>query len=135
MDKPFALRWLLRLIGTGSLSALLFVPVPYACMNAIHRLLGMGLLPDAPVVGYLARSTSAFYALLGGLLWLVSFDTTRYRPVIVYLGAAFVAIGLSLAVIDRIEGLPPFWHLAEGPIDTLFGVAILWLNRRGRGNA
>lgn len=133
MDSQFVLRWFLRVIGTGSLSALLFVPAPYACMNGIHGLLGMGVLPDAPVVGYLARSTSAFYGLTGGLLWLVSFDTQRYRPVIAYLGAGFVALGLSLAAIDWIEGLPLFWRVAEGPIDALFGVAILWLNRRRPG--
>jgi hypothetical protein len=27
-----------------------------------------------PVVGSLARSTSAFYAMLGGLFWIISFD-------------------------------------------------------------
>jgi len=133
MDSQFALRWLLRLIGIGSLLALLFVPAPYACMNDIHRLLGMGPLPDAPVVGYLARSTSGFYALLGGLLWLVSFDLIRFRPVVIYLGAAFVAFGLSLTVIDTVEGLPRFWRLGEGPLDTAFGVAILWLGCRCRG--
>jgi hypothetical protein len=99
-------------------------------MNAIHRLLGMGPLPDAPVVGYLARSTSAFYALLGGLLWLVSFDVARFRPVVLYLGAALVALGLSLTAIDAIEGLPAFWRLAEGPLDVAFGAALLWLGSR-----
>jgi hypothetical protein len=126
------LRWFLRLIGTASLLAILFVPAPYACMNSIHRLLGMGVLPDAPVVGYLARSTSAFYALLGGLLWLVSFDLARYRPILWYLGAVFILFGLSLAAIDSIEGLPLFWRVGEGPIDTAFGVIILWLNYRAQ---
>jgi len=122
------LRWFLRLIGTASLLAILFVPAPYACMNSIHRLLGMGVLPDAPVVGYLARSTSGFYALLGGLLWVVSFDLARYRRILWYLGVSFVLFGLSLAAIDSIEGLPLFWRVAEGPIDAGFGVIILWLN-------
>lgn len=93
----------------------------------------MGTLPDAPVVGYLARSTSGFYALLGALLWLVSFDLVRYRPVLVLLGVAFVLFGLSLAVIDHVEGLPAFWRTVEGPLDAAFGVAILWLNYRGGG--
>lgn len=132
MNSQFALRWFLRVIGTASLLALLFVPAPYACMNDIHRLLGMGLLPDAPVVGYLARSTSAFYALLGGLMWLVSFDLVRYRPVIVYLGTVFVVLGLSLTVIDHLEGLPAFWRFVEGPLDAAFGAVILALDYRSR---
>ena len=133
MDSQFVLRWFMRAIGTGSLCALLFVPAPYACMNGIHGLLGMGTLPDAPVVGYLARSTSAFYGLLGGLLWLVSLDTLRYRPVITYLGVAFIAFGLLLAAIDTVEGLPLFWRVGEGPIDALFGLVILWLSRQRHG--
>lgn len=127
MNAQSTLRWFLRLIGTASLLALLFVPAPYACMNDIHRLLGMGPLPDAPVVGYLARSTSAFYGLLGGLLWLVSFDLPRYRPLVIYLGASFVVLGLALAVIDTAVGLPHFWRMGEGPLDTAFGVVILAL--------
>lgn len=127
------LRWFLRLIGAASVLAIFFVPAPYACMNSIHHLLGMGTLPDAPVVGYLARSTSGFYAMLGGLLWVVSFDLARYRPVLWYLGVSFVLFGLSLAAIDSIEGLPLFWRVAEGPIDTGFGVIILWLNWRSAG--
>jgi hypothetical protein len=56
------------------LSAAFFVAAPYSWMNAIHQWLGLGVLPDAPVAGYLARSTSAFYAMLGGLLWVLLFD-------------------------------------------------------------
>ena len=73
-----ALRVLLRFIGTSSLLALIFVPVPYSWMNGIHQYLGMGELSHQPVVGYLARSTSAFYAILGGLFLLISFDLPRY---------------------------------------------------------
>ena len=33
--------------------------VPYSWMDAIHQGLGMGKLPDAPIVGYLVRSGHA----------------------------------------------------------------------------
>ena len=56
------LKVLVRILGTGSATVAVFVVVPYAWMNAIHQWLGLGTLPDTPVVGYLARSTSAFYA-------------------------------------------------------------------------
>ena len=46
-------------------------------MVAMHADLGLGRLPDAPIVGYLARSTSAFYAIEGGLFWVVSIDLVR----------------------------------------------------------
>ncbi len=123
-------RAFLRILGSASLLAVVFVAAPYAWMDAIHRGLGMGKLPEEPVVGYLARSTSAFYAILGGLVWLASFDLRRYRPVLVYLGATTVVFGLALAVIDWAEGMPLFWKVAEGPLDVALGAAIVWMARR-----
>lgn len=124
------LQWLLRIIGSSSLLAVVVVVMPYAWMDAVHQWLGLGKLPDAPIVGYLARSTSAFYALLGGLLWVLSFDLRRHRPTLRYLGAAITVFGLTLLGVDLREGLPRFWTLWEGPLDAAFGIAILWLSGR-----
>ena len=90
----------------------------------------MGELPGEPIVGYLARSASAFYALTGGLLWVVSFDLRRFRPVVCYLGVAFILIGLMLAAVDLGEGMPWWWCLVEGPVNIGFGAAILILGWR-----
>jgi hypothetical protein len=99
-------------------------------MNLIHQWLGMGELPGAPIVGYLARSTSLFYAMLGGLLLVVSFDLRRHRTVICYVGAAVVLFGLLLGGIDYVEGMPMWWILAEGPGNVAFGAVILALGWR-----
>jgi len=130
MASEGVLRALLRIIGSSLLLALLFVAAPYESMDYIHLSLGMGTLPDSPVVGYLARSTSAFYAILGGLLWVLSFDLPRYRPVLTYLGAAIGLFGVVLLAVDWQEGMPRFWTLWEGPFVTMFGLAILLLSRR-----
>jgi hypothetical protein len=126
------LKLIIRILGTGSATVAFFVAVPYAWMNDIHQWLGLGTLPDTPVVGYLARSTSAFYALFGGLLWVLSFDLRRHLVVLRYLGVAIVLFGATLLVVDWVEGLPLFWRLWEGPIDVAYGIAILWLSRRIR---
>lgn len=118
------LRSLLRYIGTMCILALVAVFMPNAWMEAAHRWLGMGDLPDAPVVGYLARSLSLFYALLGGLLWLCSFDLHRHRPVLRYLGAAFVFFGVVEWGVDVFQGMPGYWAFAEGPPVIAFGVLI-----------
>ena len=76
--------------------------MPYSWMNAIHSRLGMGELPSAPVVGYLARSTSAFYAIIGGLAWLISYDLRRYASLTLYLGIVFVCMGIILFGVDLI---------------------------------
>jgi hypothetical protein len=130
-----ALKLILRIVGSVSLLAAIFVFVPYSWMDGIHRWLGMGSLPDVPVVGYLARSTSAFYALLGGLLWVLSSDPGRYRPVLIYLAMAVILFGLMLLGIDWVEGMPLFWRLVEGPYIIILGLAMLLLSRRLKQSA
>lgn len=123
------LKGILRIFGSSSLFALIFVAAPYSWMDEIHSALGMGSLPDSPVVGYLARSTSAFYALVGGLLWVLSFDLQRHRRVVIYLGAATTVLGAILLVVDWAEGLPLFWKVWEGPFVIALGLSLFFLGR------
>jgi len=124
------LKLVLRIIGSAALFALFAVVMPYSWMNAIHKWLGMGVLPAEPIVGYLARSTSAFYALLGGLMWIVSFDLKRHRRVLIYLGIAIIFFGTALFAVDLMEGMPLWWSMGEGPFNVIFGVVIFVLARR-----
>ena len=99
-------------------------------MDAVHRWLGWGELPSQPVVGYLARSTSALYAVIGGLLWVVSFDCIRHRLVVLYVGAVFLVLGVVLIVVDVIEGLPLYWTVGEAIANLGTGTVIVaggWL--------
>ena len=126
------LQIFLRITGCVTGLALVFVMVPYSWMNAIHQYLGMGTLPSEPVVGYLARSLSAFYAFLGGLLWVLSFDVRRHRLALCYVGAGSVALGLILLGVDFVEGMPRYWRLSEGPWGIALGALLLWLSWRVR---
>jgi hypothetical protein len=123
-------KLVLRIVGTAALFALVAVVMPSSWMNAIHQWLGMGDLPSEPIVGYLARSTSAFYALLGGLMWMISFDLHRYRLVLIYIGVAIIVFGVALFAVDLLEGMPLWWSLGEGPFNTAFGIFILVLSYR-----
>ena len=129
MNSEPVLKLCLRLIGSMSLFALIFVAVPYSVMDSVHSWLGMGRLPNKPVVGYLARTTSAFYVLLGGLFWVVSFDLERHRLVLNYLGFAVTLFGVMLLIGDWWEGMPLFWTTWEGPFIIAFGLTILFLSR------
>ncbi len=123
------LTLLLRLIGTASGLAIFAVALPYDWMNRIHLSLGMGPLPPDPIVGYLARTLSAFYAFYGALVWTLSFDTTRHRSIIQYVGLATIAFGVILLAVDWTEGMPFYWKLLEGPVALVYGVLILLFNR------
>lgn len=123
---------ILRIMGTSSLTALLFVAASHDWMASIHADLGLGPMPESPVVWYLARSTSAFYAIVGGLFWVVSFDLKRHRKVLSYIGIVIPLFGATLFAIDYLEGLPPFWTYWEGPFVLAVGMAMLSLNRSGQ---
>jgi len=129
-NRERLLKLLLRIVGTTSLLAVGAVVMPYAWMNAMHEWLGMGPLPGDPIVGYLARSISLFYALFGGLLWVVSLDVHRHRLVLHYLGAAIIMFGGVVFAVDQLERMPILWSRCEGPIDVAFGIVILSLNYR-----
>jgi hypothetical protein len=118
---------LLRIVGGVALLALPCMFLPVSWMARIHQTLGMGDLPAAPIVGYLARSTSAFYAVLGGLMWLCSCDLQRHELIVRFLAWMFVVLGVFLFIADFLEGLPIWWTFGEGIVDAGIGVTILIL--------
>ena len=133
MDPEPTLRFMLRFFGTMSLLAIPFVFVPYSVMDDIHRdWLQLGTLPDEPIVGYLARSLSAFYALVGAIMWKVSFDLRYYRSFLILMTGAITLIGVSLIFIDWYEGLPAMWKWWEGPFIVVMGAVMWGLSRRLR---
>ena len=103
--------------------------VPHEWMVAAHRWLGLGELPRAPIVEYLARSASALYGFHGVLLLIVAGDPQRYRPIVRYLAAMNVLLGGMLLAIDLHTGMPAWWTLAEGPVIIALGVLLAWLLR------
>jgi len=121
---------ILRTVGTMSFLALFFVFVPYGWMNRLHALAGLGILPAEPVVGYLARSTSAFYAFLGVVKWLASMDIRRYRALTLTIAGFMFTFGAVFLFVDYREGLGLIWAVGEGGINLFFGVLLFWLGWR-----
>lgn len=118
---------LLRIAGVLLLTAVIPALMPFAWMKDIHRLLGMGELPEGPILGYLARSLSAMYALHGGVILFVSLDVRRYLPVVNCLAVLGVMFGLGMLLLDVMIGMPPQWTACEGPFITLLSGVLLWL--------
>ena len=126
-DKVVVL--LLRFLGVGSLLALVPVFMPFSWMAATHRWLGLGEMPTGPVVEYLARSLSAFYAIKGALCLVVAADLDRYRPLVRFLGLAFALMSLVLVGVDLAAGMPWWWSASEGPGGVVFGALLFLLAR------
>src|SRR5437764_10346214 len=117
------------LLGIGSLFALVPVVMPGSWMAATHRWLGLGEMLTGPVVEYLARSLSAFYAVMGALCLVVAADLERYRPLVRFLGVAFALMSLALLGVDLAAGMPWWWSASEGPGGVVFGVLLFVLAR------
>jgi hypothetical protein len=124
-----ALVILLRFVGVPALFALVAVFMPMSWMIATHRWLGLGEMPTGPVVEYLARSLSAFYALVGALCLVVAADLERYRPLVRFLGMAFALMSVVILGVDLTAGMPWWWSASEGPGGVVFGVLLFVLAR------
>ncbi len=125
-----ALVIVLRFGAVVLLLAAVAVVMPFSWMATVHDLFGHGTLPDLPVVQYLTRSVSAFYAYHGALVLLLSSDVRRYAAVVRFLGWANVVFGGVLLILDVCVGMPWFWTAAEGPGVAGFGLVVLALLRR-----
>jgi hypothetical protein len=120
---------MLRLIGLLDLVALAAVLAPRQWIAYSHSLLGMGDFPNQPIVGYLARSTSFWYASYGLLLWFVSCDVEKYSLLIKCLAWAMFIQGFIVVGIDIAEGMPGWWIAFEGPCCSGLGGSLLLLQR------
>src|SRR4029453_603233 len=97
-------------------------------------------MPTGPVVEYLARSVSAFYALVGALCLMVAADLERYRPLVRFLGVAFALMSVALLGVhlggglrggDLGAGMPWWWTASEGPAGIGVGALLFFLARPG----
>jgi hypothetical protein len=127
-----AVALVLRALGVLDLCALFAVVMPRAWMAYLHALAGLGEMPDAPVVWYLARSASALYALHGATVFYLSFDVGRYWRLIRFLAVVALVHGAVIVGINLAEGMPGWWLRVEGPGVAATGLVILALQGRSR---
>ncbi len=126
---------LLRGLGAVNFAAAVAVIAPRSWLAGCHELLGLGPFPAAPIAGYLARTTSLWFASFGILLWFVSRDTPRYSQLIAFLGWAMAIQGVVVFAIDCSEGLPIWWIAIEGPTCLLLGISLLAFQKSERNSS
>ena len=129
-----ALVAFLRLTAAVLFLAALAVVMPFSWMAAAHQSMGLGDLPDRPIVSYLARSASALYVSQGIISLFLSFGVRRYQPLIRFLAWLAVIFGALMVAVDLAVGMPWFWTLGEGPVVSLMGAFVLFLERQVRLN-
>jgi hypothetical protein len=125
------LSWLLRIIGFPSLLAMGAVVMPFSWMESFHEQLGLGTMPNAPIVEYLARSLSAFYALLGLVFCYVSFQVPQYWNAIRWIALLLILLGAILGWIGLKSQMPLWWTFQEALPTILLGFWMLYLHYQG----
>lgn len=122
----------LRIIGVAALCAIPAIFFPYSWMNVIHQYAGLGVLPDAPIVSYLSRSLSLFYAGHGAIALYAASDVRRHHGLVKLLGWLFLVTGLTILGIDVHAGMPALWTVSESPFAIAVGGLVIVLQRNIR---
>jgi len=124
------LKLLLLLFGVPPTLAIIPFLMPMSWMAAIHEWLGMGVLPDKPIVDYLARYASGFSAFYGILLLLLLKDVRRYAPVITFQAVAIIVLSGLAALFAWRAGMPWWWIIRDVVSCWSFCGAMLWLQTK-----
>ena len=127
MNRERLLVWLLRLAGATEILAFIAVVMPRSWMEISHAWLGMGEMPDGPLLMFMIRQASFTYGVHGLSLWLIASDVKRFRSFVVFNGIAFIVAAPVFLLIDLTSGMPLWWALSDPASCGLFGVALLFL--------
>ena len=132
--KLVLVAWILRVVGILAMLAIVAAFMPLSWMASVHEYIGLGKMPDGPIVEYLARSLSALYALLGCWIFYLSGRVSAQLGFVRLFGVLFVVFGVLLWWIGLKSGLPIAWVLLEGPPSILLGLWIVYCCRGGESD-
>ena len=124
--------WLLRLVGSTEILAFIAVVMPRSWMEVSHAWLGLGEMPDGPIIMFMIRQASYAYGMHGVSLWILAYNVNRFRPIILFNGVSFLLAAPVFFLIDYHSGMPWPWTVVDTIGCGFFGAALLWLNRGGR---
>lgn len=124
-------RWLLRGAAIVQFTALPGVILPRQAVEKLSWLMGLGEPPQVPLLFYTAGGCAYVYLAEGLLLWVISRDLVRYRPLVILSGWIYLIGGPVFLWIDLQSGLPNWWTAMDSVSCLIFGAAILWACRSG----
>ena len=110
--------------------AIVALVMPHSWMAAVHEWLGMGLLPDKPIVDYLARYGSALSVVYGVVVLVLATDVHRYARLIALQAIMIMVFSAVGCVFGWRAGMPAWWMASDVASCWLFCGAMLWLQRQ-----
>lgn len=128
MNSQSLQAWILRIAGATEILAFFAVIMPRSWMEVSHAWLGMGEMPNGPVLMFMIRQASYTYGIHGVSLWVLASDVVRFRKLVILNGIAYLLAGPIFFWIDYTAGMPWYWTLIDSLGCVSFGTAILGLN-------
>ncbi len=129
MNRQRLLAWLLRLAGAVEILAFIAVVMPRSFMETSHAWLGLGTMPEGPILMFMIRQASYSYGMHGVSLWVLATDVDRFRPLVIFNGIAFMIAAPVFFFIDYTSGMPLWWTLGDTASCAFFGGSLLALSR------
>lgn len=134
MNREKLLVWLLRIAGATEILAFIAVVMPRSWMEIANASVGLGEMPDGPLLMFMIRQASYTYGVHGLSLWLLATDVERFRPFIIFNGIAFLIAAPVFVLIDLSSGMPLWWTVSDPLSCGLLGAALLLLSLTNRSN-
>lgn len=134
MNREKLLVWLLRIAGATEILAFIAVVMPRSWMEIANASVGLGEMPDGPLLMFMIRQASYTYGVHGLSLWLLATDVERFRLFIIFNGIAFLIAAPVFVLIDLSSGMPLWWTVSDPLSCGLLGAALLLLSLTNRSN-
>jgi len=130
MNSQRIQAWLLRLSGTVEMLAFFSVVMPRSWMEIAHAWVGLGQMPDGPIIMFMIRQASYTYGVHGLSLWVIASNVERFRTLVIFNGFAYLLAAPVFFLIDYTSGMPFWWTLGDLLGCGCLGVALLFLTWR-----
>lgn len=132
LRHPRLLVIALRLLALTMTVVLPAVVAPWLAVEKISWLGGFGQPPRLPLLAYLTAGGSAVYLGQAALLWLMSCDVVRYRPLIRLTGFGYLLCGPLFWWIHTEAGMPNWWRCLDSSGCLAGGLILLGASRLQR---
>ena len=110
--------------------AFIAVVMPRSWMEISHAWLGLGEMPNGPVLMFMIRQASYTYGVHGVSLWVIAANVERFRLLVIFNSIAFLVAAPVFFWIDQSSGMPLWWAIGDAIGCGGFGAVLLLLTRR-----
>ncbi len=123
-------RWLLRFAALVQFTGLPGAILPRAAVENLSWLMGFGRPALDPLTIYISGNAGYVFVAVGILVWAISNDVVRYRPLVILCGWLYL-IGAPIYLSIDLQCPLPWWWIAADTVGcVLIGGGILWACRR-----